>query len=61
MRSADAGAFAGARANALRTKIYLEGSLQYRTYKDKQNKEQRSAVVIVNRSGPCARDPGISV
>ena len=53
MRSADAGAFAGARANALRTKIYLEGSLQYRTYKDKQNKEQRSAVIIVNRSGSC--------
>jgi single-stranded DNA-binding protein len=34
-----------------RTKVYVEGTLQYRTYKDKQGKEQRSATVIVNRSG----------
>ena len=31
----------------------MEGTLQYRSYRDKQNRDQRVAVVVVNRSGMC--------
>jgi len=31
--------------------VYVEGTLQYRTVRDKENVERRLAVVVVNRSG----------